>query len=82
MKHYIRDYMTMLKVERNLAQNSLESYERDLLQYHDFLESELKLQRKTTASDIPASLADTSSASEESERDKWLENFAKFTRLF
>ncbi len=35
--------MTMLKVERNLAQNSLESYERDLLQYHDFLESELNI---------------------------------------
>ena len=33
----------MLKVERNLAQNSLESYERDLLQYHDFLESELNI---------------------------------------
>lgn len=43
MKHYIRDYMTMLKVERNLARNSLESYERDLLQYHDFLESELNI---------------------------------------
>ena len=43
MKHYIRDYLTMLKVERNLAQNSLESYERDLLQYHDFLESELNI---------------------------------------
>ena len=43
MKHYIRDYMTMLKVERNLAQNSLESYERDLLQYHNFLESELTI---------------------------------------
>ena len=43
MKHYIRDYMTMLKVERNLAQNSLESYERDLLQYHNFLESELNI---------------------------------------
>ena len=33
----------MLKVERNLARNSLESYERDLLQYHDFLESELNI---------------------------------------
>ena len=43
MKHYIRDYMTMLKVERNLALNSLESYERDLNQYHDFLRKELKL---------------------------------------
>ena len=43
MKNYIRDYMTMLKVERNLARNSLESYERDLNQYHDFLRKELKL---------------------------------------
>ena len=33
----------MLKVERNLARNSLESYERDLIQYHDFLRKELKL---------------------------------------
>ncbi len=43
MKHYIRDYMTMLKVERNLARNSLDSYERDLTQYHDFLSTNLKL---------------------------------------
>lgn len=43
MKHYIRDYITVLKVERNLARNSLESYERDLIQYHDFLRKELKL---------------------------------------
>ena len=35
--------MTMLKVERNLAQNSLESYQRDLQQYHHFLEFDLKL---------------------------------------
>ena len=33
----------MLKVERNLARNSLESYERDLIQYHDFLRKKLKL---------------------------------------
>lgn len=33
----------MLKVERNLARNSLESYERDLLQYHHYLSSELRL---------------------------------------
>jgi len=35
--------MTMLKVERNLARNSLESYERDLQQYHQYLKTELKL---------------------------------------
>ena len=33
----------MLKVERNLARNSLESYERDLQQYHQYLKTELKL---------------------------------------
>ncbi len=43
MEHFIRDYMTMLKVERNLARNSLESYQRDLNQYHHFLESKLHL---------------------------------------
>ena len=41
MEQFIQDYMTMLKVERNLARNSLESYKRDLTQYHQFLESGL-----------------------------------------
>ena len=43
MEQFIREYMTMLKAERNLARNSLESYERDLNQYHLFLHQILHL---------------------------------------
>ena len=43
MEQFIREYMTMLKAERNLAKNSLESYERDLNQYHLFLNQILHL---------------------------------------
>jgi len=54
MEQFIREYMKMLKVERNLARNSLESYQRDLNQYHDFLENNLNVKsiRKTTLGDI------------------------------
>ena len=43
MKEFVKDYITMLKVERNLANNSLQAYERDLFQYHYYLESIFKL---------------------------------------
>ena len=43
MEQFIREYMTMLKVERTLAQNTLESYQRDLNQYHSFLKDDLKI---------------------------------------
>ena len=43
MEQYIREYMTMLKVERTLAKNTLESYQRDLKQYHSFLKDDLKI---------------------------------------
>ena len=43
MEQYIREYMTMLKVERTLAKNTLESYQRDLNQYHSFLKDDLKI---------------------------------------
>ena len=43
MVQYIREYMTMLKVERTLAKNTLESYQRDLNQYHSFLKDNLKI---------------------------------------
>ena len=43
MVQYIQEYMTMLKVERTLAKNTLESYQRDLNQYHSFLKDDLKI---------------------------------------
>ena len=43
MEQYIREYMSMLKVERTLAKNTLESYQRDLNQYHSFLKDDLKI---------------------------------------
>lgn len=43
MEQFIREYMTMLKVERTLAQNTLESYQRDLNQYHSFLKDDIKI---------------------------------------
>ena len=43
MEQYIREYMTMLKVERTLAKNTLESYQRDLNQYHSFLKDDIKI---------------------------------------
>ena len=43
MVQYIQEYMTMLKVERTLAKNTLESYQRDLNQYHSFLKDDIKI---------------------------------------
>ena len=54
MEQFIREYMTMLKVERTLAQNTLESYQRDLNQYHSFLKDDLKIKsiKNVTLGDI------------------------------
>ncbi len=43
MEQFIRQYMMMLKVERTLARNTLESYQRDLNQYHFFLKKNLRI---------------------------------------
>lgn len=43
MEQFIGEYMTMLKVERTLARNTLESYQRDLNQYHSFLKDDIKI---------------------------------------
>lgn len=43
MEQFIGEYMTMLKVERTLSRNTLESYKRDLNQYHSFLKDDIKI---------------------------------------
>ena len=40
METYLEDYITMLRVEKNLSPKSIEAYKRDLTRYIDFLEEE------------------------------------------
>ncbi len=40
MKTYLHDYLTVLRVERNLARNSISAYERDLNRYLDYLQDD------------------------------------------
>ena len=40
MKTFLEDYITILRVEKNLSPNSIEAYKRDLTRYIDFLEEE------------------------------------------
>jgi len=40
METYLKDYLTMLRVERNLAVNSLDAYSRDLKRYLTYLHDE------------------------------------------
>jgi len=40
MKTFLEDYITILRVEKNLSSNSIEAYKRDLTRYIDFLEEE------------------------------------------
>ncbi|MGX6977722.1 site-specific tyrosine recombinase XerD [Vagococcus elongatus] len=39
MMDVIQDYIHFLKIERGLSANTIESYQRDLIQYHDYLKS-------------------------------------------
>ncbi|MFQ6611815.1 MAG: site-specific tyrosine recombinase XerD [Fidelibacterota bacterium] len=43
METYLQDYLSMLKVERNLARNSIDAYYRDLQRYFNFLGRQQKL---------------------------------------
>ena len=40
MDTFLEDYITILRVEKNLSPNSIEAYKRDLTRYIDFLEEE------------------------------------------
>ena len=40
MKTFLEDYITILRVEKNLSPKSIEAYKRDLTRYIDFLEEE------------------------------------------
>ncbi len=44
METYLHDYLTALRVERNLATNSIMAYERDLQKYLNYLESIARLE--------------------------------------
>ena len=37
MNDYFQDYLTMLRVERNLSSNTINAYERDLKEYFEFI---------------------------------------------
>jgi len=37
MREFIKEFLKILKVEKGLANNSLLSYERDLVKYHSFI---------------------------------------------
>ena len=43
MKTYLKDYLTMLRVEKNLSPNSISAYKGDLNRYLDFLSNEQSL---------------------------------------
>ena len=43
MNKYIEEYLSILKVERNLAYNSLDSYRRDLKKYRHFVKETLNI---------------------------------------
>ena len=43
MKTYLNDYLTMLRVEKNLSTNSISAYKGDLKRYLDFLSNDQSL---------------------------------------
>ena len=43
MNEFIEEYLSILKIERNLADNSLDSYRRDLIKYRNFIVQKLNI---------------------------------------
>ena len=43
MKHFLEQYKIKLKVSSGKSENTMQSYFRDLNQYHSFLDTELKI---------------------------------------
>ncbi|MEE8479504.1 MAG: site-specific integrase, partial [Candidatus Neomarinimicrobiota bacterium] len=41
MNILLKDYITFLRIEKNLSPNTIEAYERDLKRYLDFLETDV-----------------------------------------
>ncbi len=44
MREFIKDFLKVLKIEKGLADNSLQSYKRDLIKYHSFIQKRQRLE--------------------------------------
>ena len=43
MREFIKEFLKVLKIEKGLAKNSLQSYKRDLIKYHLFIQKKAKI---------------------------------------
>ena len=44
MREFIKEFLKVLKIEKGLADNSLQSYKRDLIKYHSFIQKRQRLE--------------------------------------
>lgn len=44
METYLKDYIILLRIEKNLSPNTIEAYERDLKRYLTYIENDLRVQ--------------------------------------